>query len=114
MSYDIKIEQPNKRFGFIEGSISHYSFYAEIQKETVADGLDLSTLQKGEGKITKLCIFKDEIENSGNPFLPTMSIKRHIYINFENEWKVYNFTFYNIMFELVQYLDRRCQMSIVR
>lgn len=114
MAYDIIVDQVNKQFGLIEGTVGKYSFYADIQKDDVKEGISLLTMQKGYGKITKLCIYEDEIDNSGDPFLPTMSIKRHIYINFENDWKVYNFTFQNMVSDLIQYLDRRSRMSIIR
>ncbi|MCD6435946.1 MAG: hypothetical protein J7L15_06115 [Clostridiales bacterium] len=114
MSYDITINQTNKQFGLIEGTIGKYNFYAHVQKEDVKDGISLVTMQKGHGKITKLCIYEDEVDNSGDPFLPTMSIKRHIYINFENDWKVYNFTFQRMVTDLIEYLDRRSSMTIIR
>ena len=34
--------------------------------------------------------------------------------NFENDWKVYNFTFQNMVSDLIQYLDRRSRMTIIR
>ncbi|OPL08982.1 MAG: hypothetical protein AVO33_08720 [delta proteobacterium ML8_F1] len=114
MSCDIKIENMNKRYGFLQGTVNQYLFYAEVMKVPVAGGIDLLSMQKGQGHITKLCIYDDEVDSGGDPFLPTMSIKRHIYVNYEGEWKVYNFTFQSLVFELVHYLDRRCHMTIVR
>ena len=114
MAYDIKMDEGCKRCGFIEGQISHYEFYAEILPDVVSDAIDQRTMQKGEGTITQLCIYRDETDESGDPFLPTMSIRRHIYIQYDRDWKIYNFTFQNMVKELVNYLIRRSRMQIVR
>ena len=114
MSYQIKVDQLNKRFGFIEGSVSHYDFYAEVSRENVPQGISLINMQKGDGKVIKLCIYRDETENEGDPFLPTITIKRHIYIDYDLDWKIYNFTFQHMVYELVQYLERRGQINIIR
>jgi hypothetical protein len=114
VSCEIKVEDINKRYGFLQGTINQYLFYAEVMKQPVEGGIDIMSMQKGLGNITKLCIYEDEMDNGGDPFLPTISIKRHIYVNYEREWKVYNFTFQSLVFELVHYLDRRCRMNIVR
>ena len=114
MNYEIKVNQLNKRYGFIEGTINQYDFAAEISKENVPEGINIQKMDKGNGKIRKLCIFRDEVENTGNPFLPVMSVKRHIFIEYEDGWKVYNFTFQNMVSELIHYLDRRSTINIVR
>ena len=114
MGYDIKIDEGCRRTGMVEGTVSHYEFYAKVHHEPVPEGIDTHTMQKGEGQITQLCIYRDEADNTGDPFLPTMSIRRHIYINYEKEWKIYNFTFQNMVSELVHYLERRGLIDIVR
>jgi len=114
MYYNIEIENINKKNGFIEGIIYKYNFYAQIKEENDSNGLNLSTMKKGDGRIVKLCIYKDEIDNSGDPFLPTVSIKRHIFMNYDGDWKIYNFRFEELLIELVKYLDRRSSIKIVK
>lgn len=114
MAYDIKIDEGCRQTGMVEGTISHYEFYAQVNHEVQRNGIDSLTMQRGSGRITQLCIYRDEMDNAGDPYRPTISIKRHIYVHYEEEWKIYNFTFQNMIAELVHYLERRGSLEIVR
>lgn len=112
--YNIKITTDNRHQGFIEGTIDEYSWFAIVHDEPLEFGIDSSTLSKGYGKVTRLCIYKDSYDVEGNPYLPSLSIKRLIYANFQREWTILNGRYRDMVKELVNYLDRRYSFKIVK
>ncbi len=70
--------------------------------------------QKGDGKVTRLCLYKDNYDVEGNPYLPSLSIKRMIYANYQHEWSILNHKYRDMVHELVTYLERRYSMHVLR
>lgn len=116
MTYKYKIEilSMTKSQGFIEGSIDDFSWFAIVQEEPVPFGIDPESLVKGRGKVTRLCLYKDNYDIEGNPYLPSLSIKRMIYANFQHEWSILNHKYRDMVMELVTYLERRYSMHVLR
>jgi len=110
----IQIERNSKSYGFLRGSIDDYLWFALVHKYQVEYGIDLETLDRGFGRITRLCIYKEERQFDGNPFMPSMTVKRTVYTNFHREWTVMNPQYRPMAEELVAYLERRFSFHIVR
>lgn len=111
--YDIQVTHDIKHNGFIEGTIGDYSWFAIVEDHEVPYAINQKSLRKGKGKVTRLCIYSDESGVDGNPFLPSMSIKRMIYANFHHEWSTFNLTFREMVHDLVTYLSRRFSMRMI-
>lgn len=112
--HNIQLERNSKSYGFIKGSIDDYLWFALVHKDYVDFGIDPVTLDKGAGRITRLCIFKEERQFDGNPFMPSMTVKRTVFVNFHREWSVMNPQYRPLVEELVKYLERRYSFHIVR
>lgn len=111
--YNINVNRSNKQHGYIEGCIGEVYWYAMVYDHDRDKGINPLTLEKGFGKVTKLCIYKDETSFEGNPSLPSMTIKRQIFINYQEEWQVLNSTYMDMARELIEYLDRRFSLRLV-
>lgn len=113
-AHSIKILTANKLQGYVEGNIDDYSWFAIVNDDKMEFGIDTNTFQKGYGRVTRLCIYKDSYDVEGNPYLPSLSIKRVIYANYQHEWTILNYKYYDIVKELVTYLDMRYSMRLVK
>lgn len=111
--YNIKVNKANKQYGYIDGMINDIYWFALVHSEVVEDGIDPVTLEKSFGRITRLCLYKDSTSFEGNPFLPSMTVRRQIYVNYQNEWSVLNSGYVDMARDLVQYLDRRYSLRII-
>lgn len=112
--YNIKITSNQKSQGYIEGTIDDYAWFAILQDEPTETGIRVDSLEKGKGRVTRLCIFKDSSAVEGNPYLPSLSIKRLIFANYQREWSILNASYKDMVRELVAYLERRSTMKVVR
>lgn len=112
--YNIKITSSQKNQGYIEGTIDDYAWFAIIHEEPIESGIDQITLERGMGRVTRLCIFKDSSSVEGNPYLPSLSIKRLIFANYQREWSILNSSYRDMVKELIAYLDRRGMLKVVK
>ncbi|MTI65119.1 MAG: hypothetical protein FH753_00765 [Firmicutes bacterium] len=110
MDFNIKIEGKNKytRYGYIKGEIGKYKWYALVHKESLNNGIDPNTLEKGKGKITRLCVYKDVNINSDT------HIKRYIFANYKRGWDVLSKNHKELIIQLVEYLDRRYNIVVIK
>lgn len=113
-NHQIKVLTTNRTMGYVEGTIDDYTWFAIVHDEKMEFGIDPTSFQKGYGRVTRLCIYKDAYDVEGNPFLPSMSIKRVIYANYQHEWTILNYKYYDLIKELVVYLDMRYSMRLVK
>lgn len=111
--YNINVNRSNKQYGYIEGHVGDISWYAMVNDHDVNKGIDPVTLDKGVGKVTKLCLYKDITSFEGDPFLPSMTVRRQVFINYQEEWQVLNATYLDMAKELIEYLDRRFSLHLV-
>lgn len=111
--YNICVNHSNKHYGYIEGYIGDVYWYAMVHDHEVKNAIDPVTLESGYGKITKLCLYKDNTSFEGNPYLPSMTVRRQIYVNYQEEWQVLNAAYMDMVKELILYLDRRFSLRIV-
>jgi len=112
--HNIVITTDNRHQGFVEGTIDEYLWFAIVHEESMEFGIDVKSLSKGTGKVTRLCIYKDAYDVEGNPYLPSLSIKRLIYANFQREWTILNSKYKEMVFELVHYLERRYSFKVLK
>lgn len=111
--YNIQVNKANKQYGYIDGMINDIYWFALVHTEIVEDGIDPVTLEKGFGRITRLCLYKDSTSFEGNPFLPSMTVRRQIFVNYQNEWSVLNSQYVDMARDLIHYLDRRYSLRII-
>lgn len=111
--YDIKINKSNKNYGYIDGMINDVYWFALVHQECVENGINSVTLEKGMGRVTRLCLYKDDTSFEGNPFLPSMTVRRQIYVNYQDEWSVLNSNYVDMARDLINYLDRRFSLRII-
>lgn len=112
--YNIKITSNQKNQGYVEGTIDDYAWFAILHDEPIEAGIDSVTLERGVGRVTRLCIFKDSSAVEGNPYLPSLSIKRLIFANYQREWSILNSNYREMTRELIAYLERRGAMKVIR
>lgn len=111
--YDIKVNKANKNYGYIDGVIDDIYWFALVHPEVVENGIDPVTLEKGFGRVTRLCLYKDKTSFEGNPFLPSMTVRRQIFVNYQEEWSVLNSNNIDMTRDLINYLERRFSLRIV-
>jgi|GEM_PF-579815 len=111
--YNINVNRSNKQYGYIEGNIGDIAWYAMVHDLPVENGIDPTTLDKGYGRITKLCLYKDDTSFEGNPYLPSMTVRRQIFVNYQEEWQVLNAAYTDMAREIIHYLDRRFSLKLV-
>lgn len=113
IKHKIKIYRHSKHNNFFEGTIDDYKWFAIVKDQPVIKGLDIERLEASKGKIVRLCIYNDSRDVEGNPFLPSVTIKRTIYVNFVKGWKVFNLAYSDMVSDLSHYLTNIKRMHIV-
>ena len=100
------------KFSVVEAFDDIY-WFALVHPEVVENGIDPVTLEKGFGRVTRLCLYKDNTSFEGNPFLPSMTVRRQIFVNYQEEWSVLNSNNIDMTRDLINYLERRFSLRIV-
>ncbi|MCT4563121.1 MAG: hypothetical protein N4A68_02140 [Maledivibacter sp.] len=113
-SYDIKIDKDCCKSGYIRGEIENYAWFALVHRDAVEKGIDPNDLTAGTGRITRLCLYKDQTDFLGNPYMPSLSVKRYIFANYHRDWSVFNKNYYDMVKELITYLERRYSFKLVK
>ena len=106
MSLNIKICNSKNRYGYIQGEIEDFYWYALVHRNEVEHGINPDNLDAGNGRVSRLCIYKD---------IPmTNYTKRLIYANYKRHWEVFNTRHEEIIRVLVEYLDKRYSIRLVK
>ncbi|SDK17468.1 hypothetical protein [Natronincola ferrireducens] len=106
MSLNIKVCSSKNRYGYIRGEIDNFYWYALVHKEEVEFGLNPNNLSAGQGRVSRLCVYKD---------VPMYNYtKRLIYANYKRQWEVFNSGYEEMIRNLVEYLDRRYSIRVVK
>ncbi|MDK2917356.1 MAG: hypothetical protein PWQ37_89 [Candidatus Petromonas sp.] len=113
-NYNIKIDKAVNKYGYIKGQIDNYAWYALVHKEEMEFGINPKDLSKGSGRITRLCLYKEHTDFLGNPHLPSLHTKRYIFANYQRDWSVFNRNYYDMVKELITYLERRYSLHVVK
>lgn len=113
-NYNIKIDKGCNKYGYIKGEIDNYAWFALVHKEEMDFGINPIDLSKGKGRVTRLCLYKDQADYGGNPYLPTLSVKRYIFANYQRDWSVLNRNYYDMVKELITYLERRYSLRVIK
>ena len=113
ITHNIKVYRHSRHNNFFEGTIDEYKWFAIVKNEKINGGLDIESLEPSYGKIIRLCIYNDTRDVEGNPFLPSVTIKRTIYVNFVKGWKVFNLSYSNMVSDLSHYLINIKTLHIV-
>ena len=111
--YNIKVSKIKGGHGYVEGTIENKRWFAIVEDSHVNYAINPSTLEKGIGRVTRLCIYEEDTSFEGNPFLPSMTVKRHIYVNFQHSWSVLNTQHISMVKDLLHYLEMRSAFKVV-
>ena len=111
--YNIKVSKIKGGHGYVEGTIGNKRWFAIVQSEPVDYAINPNTLEKGDGKVTRLCIYEEDTSFDGNPYLPSMTVKRHIFVNFQHSWSVLNTQHVAMVRDLIHYLEMRSSMRVI-
>lgn len=114
MELNIEIENKKTRYGFIRGKIGNYNWFALVQKEDVDYAINPNTLEKGKGKIVRLCIYKDILINDNIKKDGNITFRRLIYASYKRDWEVLSKEHNEIVKKLVDYLNRRYSLRLVK
>jgi len=113
-TYNIKIDKNCCKYGYVRGNIGNYAWFALVHKESMDTGINPKDLTRGKGRITRLCIYKDQTDFKGNPYLPSLNVKRYIFANYHREWSVLNKNYYDMVKDLITYLERRYSLKVIK
>lgn len=113
-AHNIKVINDHRHRGYVEGEIDGLTWFAIVHDDPVETGIDPDSLKRGMGRVTRLCIYQDTSSIEGNPYLPSLSIKRMIYVNYQREWSIFNYNYRGMTKELVEYLERRSSLHIIK
>lgn len=114
MDYNIKINDGKHKYGYIRGKVDNFYWYALVHRELSETGINPVNLKSGQGRVTRLCLYKEVVEQGGNPFSPTSSIRRFIYANYKRDWDVLNSDHVEMVKQLITYLERRYSLKLVK
>lgn len=107
MLFNIKISHNAKsRYGYVKGEIDKFMWFALVHREHVDFGIDPETLEMGEGRVSRLCIYED--------IHMLNYTKRLIYANYKRGWDVLNKSYEQMVVDLVSYLDRIYSIRAVK
>ncbi len=111
---NISIRAENYRKGLIYGEINDMEWFALVHKEQNTFGINPGNLRVGQGRVMKLCVFKDSIDKEGNPNKLIFKTSRSIYAEYDKKWEVLNVKYYDVIFNLVNYLEKRYSFRIIK
>lgn len=112
-SHHIVLDKGNTGHAYLSGMIDDLSFYVVVHKEPIANALDFDTIDRGEGYIERLLIYSEDTDFEGNPYTPSMTIKRNVYAEFHEGWIIYNPHYESYVQDLVRYFKIRCTIHSV-
>ncbi len=111
---NISIKAENYRKGLIYGEINDMEWFALVHKDQNVNGINPESLRSGQGRVMKLCVFKDSIEEEGDPKKLIFKTSRYIFAEYDKRWEVFNAKYYDIIFDLVNYLEKRYSFRIIK
>jgi len=112
--HEIHVDRKQKSYGYLTGQIDELSWYALLHKEDVSYGINPTTLKRGSGRITRFYLYEEKSSFEGNPFAPSMSLKRTIHAEFDDGWKILNPNYMSYIEELISFIDRRYSFKIIK
>lgn len=112
--HDIHVDKKQKSYGYLTGHIDGLNWYALLHKEEVPYGVNPITLKRGLGRVTRLYLYEEKSTFEGNPFAPSMSLKRTIHAEFEDGWKILNPAYMSYIEELILFVERRYSFKIIK
>ncbi|EOC99492.1 hypothetical protein [Caldisalinibacter kiritimatiensis] len=113
MELNIKVDNNKTRYGFIKGKIGPYRWFALVHKKDVDYGINPKTLEKGKGRIVRLCIY-EEVTKEYRLNKDEIYTKRYIYANYQRRWDVKSKEYIHIVKRLVEYLERRYSLKVIK
>lgn len=106
----IKVESKNNKYGIIYGEIDGYNWYALVQDKKVDYSINPKTLRKGNGRISRLFIYK---ETNDNKIMANELIKSVI-ADYRHKWNLLNKDQKDLIQRLVNYLELRYSLKVLK
>ncbi|HHV73118.1 MAG TPA: hypothetical protein GXX41_00400 [Thermoanaerobacterium sp.] len=106
----IKVYSKTNKYGIIYGKIDDYNWYALVQADVVDYGINPETLSKGVGRVSRLFIYKD-IERD---VLNQSTISESVIADYRHKWNFINDDKKDIVKKLVNYLELRYSLKVLK
>jgi len=110
----IEVDYNRARFGYLYGRIENYKWFALVQDSEVSYGINLKTLDAGMGRVVRLCIYKESYINNNQDKRWGKVFKNLVIADYKRRWETINLEHKDIIERLVNYLDRRYSLIIVK
>lgn len=91
----------NSGHGIISGRIMHYHWFALVQPEPTNYGINPRTLLKGGGRVSRLNVY-------------ILGRKKKVVADYCRGWIELKHNYIDIVRELVDYLERRYSLKVVK
>ena len=109
----IVLDKGNTGHAYVSGTIDELSFYVVVHKIITKKALSFNHLDLGEGNIERLLLYSEDTDFEGNPYTPSMTIKRNVYAEFHEGWLIFNPAYTSYVTDLVHYFKQRCSIHSV-
>lgn len=106
----ITVESKKNKYGIIYGKIDGYNWYALVQNEKVSYGINPQTLEKGWGKVSRLFVYKSIKDKK---LIPEKLIKSVI-ADYRHKWNTFECEQRELIIKLVNYLELRYSLKVLR
>lgn len=114
MDYNVKVDNETEKYGYVTGSIEDFQWFALVHQQPVDYGIQVASLQKGGGRIARLCIYKDVDLILDTEDSESIDVVRYVYADYKHEWEVLSGEYLTLIETLVRYLDRRYSIALVK
>ncbi|ABY93498.1 MAG: Uncharacterized protein XD65_0006 [Caldanaerobacter subterraneus] len=104
----ITVESKNNQYGIIYGRIDDYNWYALVQKEKVSYGINPVTLEKGDGKVSRLFVYKKFSSKIPNDFI------KSVVADYRHKWNWLEKDKKELITRLVNYLELRYSLKVLK
>lgn len=101
------LDKGNLGHAYVSGMIDELSFYIVQHKAVFKTALSFRTHDLGEGTIERLMLYTESTDFEGNPFTPSMTIKRNVYAEFFEGWIIFNPAYESYVQDLMHYIQMR-------
>lgn len=112
-NYNITIIGEHYKKGLVYGKVNDMEWFAQVNKVESENGINPDCLKSNQGRVMKLCVYKDIIEEEGDPFKLVFKTSRYIYAEYDCKWEVFNMKYYSLIYNLVNYLEKRYSLKVI-
>lgn len=106
----IRVHSKNNKYGIIYGEIDGYNWYALVQDKKVAYGINPVTLDCGNGRVSRLFIYKSVYNGKIMP----KELLKSVIADYRHKWNLLNTNQKDLIQKLVNYLELRYSLKVLK